>query len=510
MRKFWIAIAAAIVAAGLGVGIAWAASTATTGTNVACATATATTPARTVSVSGVGGLTPTIPGASKTTSHCVTQTYTVPTNTVTSPPITTTKTVTQTLTTPPPTSSTSSTSSSTSTTSSTTTQAPPPPGGAIVGVAADPKVTCAATISSGGGLDAALSAAPAGSVVCLKAGVTFGNISFDAASTKAVTLDGQGDTVGGVSIDQRISNLTLQGMNSQGFFILDPSSNITIQYSTVSHVSQGEGVLISSTGHGQSGPITGTTVRFNSFDHLGECMGDTGDQSGTTFTHNVCGPGLGFGDTQSTDAGHYIQTGGEDNMSVTHNAFIGPADPAANTSGIHLNVFHLDGTSNGVDFSNNLLWHDDAIGQAFLGQEGQFDNVTVNNNVAVEEGSGTYAFWLGATHTGTFENNTTVNSYWGNLVTISQAGQYPSSTNMTVTNNLTTGVSVAGGNDDCGYGGGVTASNNYSGDGCSGLTFNGNFQNTTWTPPTPYAAPPAGWYQPVGLSGVGYQGSVGP
>ena len=114
-------------------------------------------------------------------------------------------------------------------------------------------MTCGTTVTSSGGLDAALASAPAGSVVCLKAGTTFGDISFDTASTKAITVDGQGDTVGEVSIDQRISNLTLQGMNSKGFFILDPASGITIQYSNVSHVAKGEGVLISSTGHGQSG-----------------------------------------------------------------------------------------------------------------------------------------------------------------------------------------------------------------------------------------------------------------
>lgn len=510
MRKLLAAVAAAIVAAGLGVGIAWAASSATTGTNVACATATATTPARTVSVSGVGGLTPTIPGATKTTSHCVTQTYTVPTTTVTSPPVTSTQTVTQTVT--QPTSSTSSSSSS-STTSSTTTQAPPPPGGAIVGVGADPKVTCAATISSAGGLDAALSTAPAGSVVCLKAGTTFGNLSFDTASTKAITVDGQGDTVGGVSIDAKISNLTVQGMSSQGFYVLDPASAITIQYSTVSHVAAGEGVLLNNNAHGAgTSPITGTTIRFDQFDHLGECLGDTGDQDHTTFTHNVCGPGVAYGDTASTDPGHYVQTGGENNMVVTNNAFIGPADPTGDQTGIHLNVFHDWGNTNGLTFDNNLLWHDDAIGQAMLLQTGHFDNVEIKNNVAVEnpgDGFGTYTFWVDETHGLTYSNNTTVGSVYGNLITIGQTGQdYGVDTNATASNNLTTGTTS---NPDCQYSSDLsTISNNYSGDTSCALRFTGSWQNSTYTPGMPYTSPPAGWYQPSGLTGVGYQGNVGP
>ena len=432
-----------------------------------------------------------------TTSTTTTSTSTTPTSTTSTTPTTTTPTTT--------------TPTTTTTTSTTTTTPPPPPGGAIVGVAADPKVACGTTITSSGGLDAALASAPAGSVVCLKAGTSFGDISFDTASTKAITVDGQGDTVGGVSVDQRISNLTLQGMSSQGFYILDPASNITIQYDTVSHVAAGEGVLISSTSHGQTGAITQTTVRYNQFDHLGECLGDTGDQSSTTFSHNVCGPGLGYGDTASTDPGHYIQTGGENNMTVTNNAFIGPDDPAAAKVGLHLNVFHDWGNTNGLNFSNNLLWHDNAIGQAMLLQTGQFQNVSVKNNVAVEQPNDSveaYTFWVDTAHTLAFSNNTTVNSAYGNLVTVAQTSQdYSSDTNASAANNLT---DATWDNADCNYAGDVTQSNNYSGDTSCSLRFNGQWQNTSYTPGLPYSPPPAGWYQPQALPGVGYQGSVGP
>jgi hypothetical protein len=425
---------------------------------------------------------------------------------------TTSTTTTPTTTTTTPTTTTTTTTPTTSTTTSTTTTAPPPrPSGAIVGVAADPVSTCAETVSAASGLDAALSSAPAGSTVCLQKGTTFGNISFDTVSTKAVTVDGQGDTVGGVSVDAAISNLTIQGMNSQGFNVLDPTTNITIQYSNVENIAQGIGVHLDSGGHGASGTITGTVIRYNQFDNIGSCLDDVRDQTSTTFSHNVCGPGLGFGAKNSGDPGHYVQTGGEDNMVVDNNAFIGPPSPDSVSAGLHLNVFHDWGTSNHVDFSNNLLWHDGAIGQAILFQTGHFDNVTVDNNVAVEQGAGgsnAYAFWLDTTHTGSFNNNTTVDSYWGNLITIAQASSdYSGDTGLTVANNLTTGTTD---NPDCGFSSDVTQSTNYTGDGCSGKTFNGQWQTTSYAPSLPYSAPPAGWYQPSGLTGVGYQGTVGP
>ena len=146
-----------------------------------------------------------------------------------------------------------------------------------------------------------------------------------------MTLDGQGDTVGGVDIAAR-SATSRCGHEPQGFYLGDPGSNITIQYNTVSHVAGGDAIVLDSNAHGQIGSITGTTVRYNQIDHVGECLGDTYSQGNTTFSHNVCGPGLGYGDTSSTDAGHYIQTGGENNMAVMNNAFLGPADPAAATS----------------------------------------------------------------------------------------------------------------------------------------------------------------------------------
>jgi hypothetical protein len=523
MRKLWVAFAAAIVAAGLGVGMAWAASGATTGTNVACATATASTPGRTLSVSGQAVFTQTIDGASQTASHCVTQTYAVPTSTVTSPGSTQTKTVTQTVTSQPTssTSTTKSTASSTSTTSSTTTQSPPPASGVMVGSAADPKVTCDATASTVAAIYSDLSAAAAGSVVCLKPGTTFGNISFSTASSKAVTVDGQGDTVGNVTLDQTISNLTIQGMNARGFAVLDPSpGGLVFQYDTVSNVAKGIGFMLDSQAHGQSGPLSGVMMRYDQVDHVGECVNGDVIRDNITFSHSVCGPGIGFGDTQSTDPGHYMQTGGS-GVTVTNDAFLGPACACASQVGLHLNVFHDLGSSSDITFSNNILWHTDALGQSILLQTGHFDNVVMDNNLSVDDPSSqnnSYAFWSTDAHGLDFSNNTVVHSHWGNLLTISQvSADYPAGTgqNYTINNNITANTAA---NPDfqsqecataCSMTGNVTDDTSAPGTN-STKNWVPAWQTTSWTPPSPYSPPPAGWYRPSGMSGAGYQGNVGP
>lgn len=123
LRK--LGIAAVIIFSILGGGYAAYAAVAGSdvGTNVSCATATATTPDHTVGVDGSD--VDTISGTQTTASHCETQTYTIPTNTVTAT-VTQTVTGTPTQTTSSTPTTTSSTTNSQTTTTSTTSSAPSP------------------------------------------------------------------------------------------------------------------------------------------------------------------------------------------------------------------------------------------------------------------------------------------------------------------------------------------------------------------------------------------------
>src|SRR5262249_50252643 len=135
---------------------------------------------------------------------------------------------------------------------------------------------------------------------------------------------------------------------------------------------------------------TGVSMLHNQIDHVGDCLtiaGGSGIEKNFTFSHNVCGPGVGKGATTSTDPSHYIEIGGIDTAKVDNNAFVGPMDTNYINAGLHNNVFHVFGGGSNVDFSNNIVWHTQSRAQTMLLQEGHYDNITVRNNLIAEDPS---------------------------------------------------------------------------------------------------------------------------
>jgi hypothetical protein len=413
---------------------------------------------------------------------------------------------------------------------------PNPNANANVG-APGPAANCNVTLSVGANIQGTLSQAGAGTVVCLNAG-NYGSVTLSgiAPSGNVTLAPAPGATV-------TINDLTLTGAPSsnltiQGFFIpggVDDETGtpggLVFQYNTISHHAHGYGFYFDAGGNGQDGTQTGVQILDNQIDHVGECLAvtrGTDQERAFTFSHNVCGPGIGYADTVSTQPGHYIEIGGVTGVTVDNNAFVGPADPNAAPVGLHLNVFHIFGDASDVDFSNNILWHTQSIGQALLFQDGHFDNVTINNNLDVEDpacatagGNCTsYSFWTSDAHGLSFQNNTVVDSYWGMLLTESQtSNDYNGGTDYTVAHNLA--VQTADG-PDISYGECVSSclfDYNVTDDGSAeqaGSTHNvvnwkPSWSSTSWTPTLPYSPPPAGYYQPTGLPfTAGYTGSIGP
>jgi hypothetical protein len=400
-----------------------------------------------------------------------------------------------------------------------------------------PPVKCTSTLSTGSSIEGALAIAPPGSVVCLNAGdygsVTLsgiapaGNITLAPTPGAAVTFEEL--TLTG----DPNSNLTIQGFNIPGGVqdVSGTPGGLVFQYNTISHIAQGYGFYFDANGNGGSNTQNGVRILHNQIDHVGECLAVTRgtDQERTfTFAGNVCGPGIGYGDTSSTQPGHYIEIGGVTGIAVDNNAFLGPADPNASTAGLHLNVFHVFGGSSDVDFSSNILWHTQTVGQALLIQEGRFDNVSINNNLDVEDPScdngnsncTSYAFWTADVHGLSFQNNTVVDSYWGVILTISQTSEdYTGGTGYTVAHNVVVGTAD---NADLSYGdcsSSCVFDYNVTDDPSSKLGGSTHYAagwaprwaTTSWTPTTPYSRPPSGYYQPAGLAfSAGYQGTTGP
>lgn len=411
-----------------------------------------------------------------------------------------------------------------------------------VGAPSPSGVSCTTTLNAGANVASAMSSASAGSTVCLNPG-SWGDISLSNAMSPASTVTlaatpTDAVTTGCITFDAAISNVTVEGFDAQCIGILSPSSGgINIQYNTIENHSKAIAMEQDAQAHGGSGSITGVHFQYNQIDHEGQCLADVRAISDTDFEHNVCGPDIGFGATASTDPGHYIESGGESGSTFDYNAFIGPACSCAGSSGIHLNVFHLDGTSDDIDFSHNLMWHSQAIAQMVLIQEGAFSNLTITDNLSVEDGANCMpststacaneAFEIYTPHTMTFSNNTVENTALGiYLGPFCSNGCNATATGETVQNNIVEPVpSIAGAEDfsDFECASGCTVGSNVTADGSASSVVGGSgnvnnwtasFQDTTFTPAIPWADPPSDYYKPTVAGGVlstmGYQGTVGP
>ena len=332
-------------------------------------------------------------------------------------------------------------------------------GGARVRVGAPgPAVDCSRRLSVRASIQHALSRARADAVVCLDAG-NYGSVKLSGISPlDRVTLapiPGTRVTFSDLTITGAASsNLTIQGFHIPGGVSDDTATpgGLVFQYDTISHNPHDYGFYFDADGNRRNGTQTGIQMLHDRIDHVGECLAVTRgvpQERAFTFSHNICGPGIGYRDTESTQPGHYIEIGGVTGVTVDNNAFLGPANPDAASVGLHLNVFHIFGDASDVGFSNNILWHTQTIGQALLFQEGTFSNIAINDNLDVEDPAcdaqnsdcHSYSFWTADAHGLSFQHNTVVDSYWGVLLTKTQTSEdYHGGTDYTVTRNIVVGT----------------------------------------------------------------------
>lgn len=424
------------------------------------------------------------------------------------------------------------------------------PGAVTVG-APGPTVACTTTVDVGASLEAALAGAAPGSVVCLNGGHwpdpqlsgvdPSRNVTIAAAPGQAVYMTGLTMTGPGA-----VGNLTFQGIRFtagvRGVGAI--TGGLVFKYNTLENIRDTYAFYFYGNANGDQGLQSGVSIRYNQIDHVGQCLelvGGARMESDFTFAHNVCGPGIGYGEDRSFGA-HYIQTDGVRRLTVDNNAFEGPPDPRTVTYGNHLNVLHVWGTAQNVDFSNNIIWHTRTIGQMVLLGDNSYpsllDNVTLSNNLDVADpacGPGSacqsYSMYSFPAHGMTWTHNTIIGSVWGvglGWVASCTSTCYRSSTNMIGALNIA--APSCGRNPDCNEnyaafacgGGRCVVDHNVSGDGSANSALGGTnnvvgwppkFRTTSWTPTSgsPWRHPPASYYQPVGLPfAAGYQGAIGP
>jgi hypothetical protein len=423
-------------------------------------------------------------------------------------------------------------------------------GFAVVGTDGVPDVACDQTVGSGADLGTALSGAAAGSTVCLRPGNWERQVINNVNPGRMVTvasLAGQPADVKGLTLASAgaVSNLTFEGIRFSGGVEVDgPAHGLLFRFDDFQNIPDDYAFNFKPFASGASAVDDGVTISYNQIDHVGECLqmgGGEGAIVNFTFSHNVCGPGIGYEEDPSFGA-HYIQTDGVNGFHILSNAFEGPPDVRTVTYGDHLNVLHVWGASKDIDFSSNIIWHTRARGQTLLlgdnSNPSKLQGITVSNNLDVEDpacGPGSscsaYAMYSFPVHRMTWTHNTIIASVWGvglGWRASCSSACYASSTDMTGEYNVA--APACGSSSDCNQdyaafpcaGGRCSVGYNVSADGSANSALRGpsnvvdwrpEYVTTAWAPNSgsPWNPPPAGYYRPLALPySAGYGGKLGP
>ena len=274
----------------------------------------------------------------------------------------------------------------------------PPAAAALrsIGTAAPPNVSCTTTISAGASVQNALAAASPGQIVCLNAGnwpqQTITGLTPASPSVTLAAKPGATVTMAGMTTNGTVNNLTVEGIKftAVGFHVLASGNNITVQYNTFETFADYavEGCPACTV---SSNDLSNFKVLYNQIDHTAYCLrAAANNMSNWTFSHNVCGPGIGYGGNSDD---HYTQVECIDGMTMDNNAFLGPFDSSALNNGVHNNVTHACGDN--LEFNNNVVWHADSRAQTLLwGDDGSVNTARANNNLFVEDPQ----LWLALPH----------------------------------------------------------------------------------------------------------------
>ena len=431
-----------------------------------------------------------------------------------------------------------------------------------VGAPTPAGVTCSQTLNAGTNVQSVVAAASPGQTVCLNPGswsaISLSNVNPASPGVTLAASPGQTVVVPGIKFAGSVSNLTVEGFNitvpatsltdggyeSDGIrLVCGSAGGLVIEHNTISDQPGGAGFYIDPTECGGA-TQTGVTIQYNQISQVstGAEIQSYGAENNLSFSHNVMEA------VQDGGYGHYIEVnGGINGYTEDNNAFLGP--PVSNNcnpngSAAHLNVLHIDSGDilNGnapetnISFNNNIIWHDQACGQAALITDGPLSNVQTNNNLFVADpGCATllpYAcdassLFVDASNGLTANHNTSVNELRGFVFGPTTQYTISSPNNMTAQYNIAAPAPERGDSnyDTWKCSSACNSGNNVSYDSSANTVFGGTgnvvnwksaWQNTTWSPNTsgsaPWNPPPQGYYQPSTGGGVtpayGYQGSI--
>ena len=269
-----------------------------------------------------------------------------------------------------------------------------------------PPPTPACTQTVAGDLSQAIASAPPGAVLCLNG--ANGSFKLSQVNKTDVTLEGPGTL--GYSTLTNSSGINLDGLHfTDGFELLGSTHDVSL---TDNEFTGRFGVRANGDKALHGTYVSDIALERNYLHDL--------DFTGAEGTANGYGMTLVNGvqhftilrNTIKSVAIDYIQLGHPSNFVIAHNTFLGPSLRGSHPA-VHQDLLQVFGGGENIVFRDNVA-SDTGTNESLLFQEGAFSEVTIENNLLMNDSDG-YSCQIYQVEGLTFRYNTIVNSHWGCL-----------------------------------------------------------------------------------------------
>jgi len=274
----------------------------------------------------------------------------------------------------------------------------------------EPPVECTTTLPPGANASDAVSSAPGGAVICLSGGSYSVNVTKANKSSMVTIKPAPGATPSlGYSMLNQATNLRFQELKfTGGIEALGPASKL--QFVDNEFVGP---FGIHANGQQQSSGTEVTDVLVDgNYLHDLDYTGDQGTANGYGVTgSNGVSRFTIANNTIKSPASDYIQSASPVDWVVDHNTFLGPS--LLGTHEDHQDLWQIFGGGENIAFTNNVA-RDTETQESLLFQEGAFKNVDIENNLFDHDSRG-YTCQIYQSSGLIFRDNTVVGSHWGCL-----------------------------------------------------------------------------------------------
>ncbi|HXS32663.1 MAG TPA: hypothetical protein VN758_02675 [Solirubrobacterales bacterium] len=271
--------------------------------------------------------------------------------------------------------------------------------------------SCTQTLSPGTNLSSAISAAPAGTVICLDGGSWSFNLS-SVSKSDYVTVQSNGDQLAslGYSILNNSSFLRFRDLKFTGGAEMIGASN-HIEFLD-SEFTGPFGIRANGDEASRGTNVTDVLIDGNYLHDL-DYTGSQGpaDGYGITAVNGVERFTIADNTIKSV-AADYLQSASPIDFIVTRNTLLGPSLVGAHPQE-HQDLWQIFGGGTNITYSNNVA-RNTGTHESLLFQEGAFSNVVIENNLFDHDSRG-YTCQLYQSSGMVFRNNTVVGSHWGCL-----------------------------------------------------------------------------------------------